>query len=492
MLDELHTPLEQAAPVEQLWRNRTTVAVVAIALPVFLGLHRAAVPAIDVLHHAVELAPHREVLGWCHPHILLGGAVDELRQARCRRAGVLCARVPTGLTLDDPPQGGHAGAAPGDIVGRRPGTRLSLGRPAGDAFLGPLPGVRHKVRHLGDICLDPLDRGINGLRACTLGQLTELAEPGELVAQLVLQLGERTQQQVEHPRRVTLSARATRPHRPTPARVNVQVVEVMRHPPQGAQLGELRVKLRHQTIKDRLLSGVLTTRSSVRIERLPTVVKRAVSVLSNGLAPRLELGDAHAVSLKPPGRVGQRAALGETGGNPHRPAVAERRDAPVLGLGRHRSQLVDRPVTTEVANILGREHMLVAAQSSRDRVTGLSARAPNLAARAEALGQAQVLDVLRAWELVSDVIEPVNDAFVDDLVDDEPNRLLGGFLEAVPRLRDRIDAALELGCNLVLDEVAQCLEHRLDDVVPDRLDRAADAVPHRLDDVVVQPLEDRP
>src|SRR5699024_12324438 len=46
---------------------------------------------------------------------------------------------------------GHAGAVPGDVVGRRPGTRLSLGRPAGDAFLGPLPGVRNEVRHLGDI-----------------------------------------------------------------------------------------------------------------------------------------------------------------------------------------------------------------------------------------------------------------------------------------------------------------------------------------------------
>src|SRR5699024_3027686 len=225
-----------------------------------------------------------------------------------------------------------------------------------------------------------------------------------------------------------------------------------------------------------LLGGVRTTRSSVRIERPPTVVKRAVGVLADPLPPRLELGDAHTVGLKPPRRVGQRAALGETWGNAHRPTLAERSNPPVLGLGRHRSQLVDRPVTAEVANILGREHVLVAAQSSRDRVTGLSARTPHLAARAETLGQTQVLDVLGAGELVSYVIEAINDPFIDDFVDNKPNRLLGGFLEAVPRLRDRINAALELGRHLVLDEVAQCLEHRLDDVVPDRLDRAADAV----------------
>src|SRR5690606_30184331 len=200
--------------------------------------------------------------------------------------------------------------------------------------------------------------------------------------------------------RVALSAGATRTHRATPARVNMQVVEVPRRAPDGSQLGELLVQLRHQAVEDRLLNGVLATGSGVRVERPPTVVERPVRVPADPLPPRLELGDAHPVGLQPPGCVAERAALGETRSNAHRPALAERW-SPQLALSCLTTQRVDGRVTTGAPHLTGSPDVLVAAQPRRDTVTGLSACTPHPATRAEPLGQAQGLDVLSPRELVS-------------------------------------------------------------------------------------------
>src|SRR5690606_15075365 len=163
----------------------SAVAIVVMRLPESDRAAPTVIAIVDVALHSGELIPDTIILCRGPAEVGPGRRVNELRKARSGRTGVLCLRIPAGLSRDQPIHVRDVPEAQAVLDG--PSLTLKETGASDDAALDRLGPLGDEVGHLGDVRLDPLDRSVARLLSHPLSNFAEFTVFLKLTCKLLFQ-----------------------------------------------------------------------------------------------------------------------------------------------------------------------------------------------------------------------------------------------------------------------------------------------------------------